>query len=240
MHSKPLIRIGSGLACSACLAASSLPATLALGDLRARTAARDLAARARAAGVPEEFEGKGFDSFVAETDRAAQVAQALEGYCAEFHAKRFKRKGFIFIGAPGTAKTHIACAMVQALLARGFSPKYTSLPRLTRELRAGFGRPGVAEGVVRAHVDADLLVLDEIDLHGASDHDYNTLYDIINTRYERHGYPTLAISNREIGRLNVDLDERVTSRILSGTQPMVFDWQGRRGDRALHAGGGSR
>lgn len=118
--------------------------------------------------------------------------------------------------------------MIHQLLEQGFSAAYMSLPSLTRQIRAAFGRNHVIDDILRKLCAVDLLVLDEIDLHGTSDNDYNMLYDIINSRYEKPGFPTLAISNRPVADLSADLDERVVSRLLAGTSPVVFDWVGQR------------
>ena len=110
-----------------------------------------------------------------------------------------------------------------------------SLPSLTRQIRAAFGRNRVVDDILQKLCNVDLLVLDEIDLHGTSDNDYNMLYDIINSRYEKPGYPTLAISNRPVADLSADLDERVVSRLLAGTSPVVFDWVGQRNVRKANS-----
>lgn len=228
VHDKEMVCLGERYVCAACLAAGSAGASEMMKNLRARMADSDFHRRIREAGIPTGFEGAGFGNFVAATPRARQVADVLSGYCANFESQRNVRSGFLFTGSPGTGKTHLGCAMVHALVEAGFHAVYASLPRFTSELRAGFGRQGVAEGLVASLSNADLLVLDEIDLHGTSDHDYNTLYDIVNARYERNGHPTLAISNRTAERLTNDLDERLVSRILAGSKAIVFDWPSRR------------
>jgi DNA replication protein DnaC len=199
-----------------------------VGGMRERMAESEYRRRWARAALPTGFAGCGFDNFVASTPRAGQVARVLEDYCLKFEVQRKVRSGFLFTGNPGTGKTHIACAMALAIVDQGLTAVYASLPRLIRQVRACYGRAGAVDALICNLVDADFLVLDELDLHGSSDNDYNMLYDVINARYERQGYPTLTISNRTLERLTTDLDERVISRILGGSKPILFDWPSRR------------
>ena len=230
-HNREMLRLGEKAMCPACLAASSAPATQVWNSLTERMAANDLHVRMQDAAIPHEFAGKTFADFNAETERASKLVQVLSDYSSSFASSRHKRKGFLFIGQPGTAKTHLACAMVTSIVEQGMRAGYVNLPRLTRDIRAAYGRTRGVEDLMRKLIAMDLLVVDEIDLHGTSDNDYNMLYDIINSRYEKPGCPTVAISNRSLDRLEQDLDERVVSRILAGTSPVVFDWPGRRETR---------
>lgn len=228
-HDRELVTLGTQSICPACMAGACAPATRMWDSLSERMATAEQQVRLKDAAIPDEFAGKDFATFQADTERAARVVQVLSSYCESFASTRHKRKGFLLVGQPGTAKTHLACAMVQSVVGQGFRGGYVNLPRLTREIRATYGRPRAGEGLLQKVMAFDLLIVDEIDLHGSSDNDYSTLYDIINTRYEKSGYPTVAISNRPLEHLLRDLDERIVSRILAGTSPILCDWPSRRG-----------
>jgi len=228
MHDKEMVHIGGSYECLACLADGSSGAAEMLKNLHSHMMDSEFRRRLNEARIPSGFTGAGFDNFVSLNPRALQIASVLRNYCANFDAQRNVRPGFLFTGNPGTGKTHLACAMVKSLVQAGFQAAYASLPRFTMELRSAYGRQGAVDALMSGLTSVDFLVLDEIDLHGSSDNDYNMLYDIINARYEREGFPTLAISNRTVERLTNDLDERLISRILGGSKPVVFDWVSRR------------
>lgn len=230
-HDREMLRLGGRMVCPACLSAASAPARTVHEAMVDRAAIHSLQLRVQAAGVPAEFAEKSFAEFVCESERSRKLAEFLSTYCASFDAWRHKRKGFLLIGQPGTAKTHLACSMVREIVLGGYRAAYVSLPRLTRDIRAAFGRPRGVDELLRRLIEVEFLVLDEIDLHGTSDADYNMLYDLINSRYEKAGYPTLAISNRPLDHLKRDLDERLVSRILAGTPPIQCDWKPRRDSR---------
>ncbi|ART57155.1 hypothetical protein CBP36_19810 (plasmid) [Acidovorax carolinensis] len=228
-HQTPMVRLGSGMECLACLAEVSAPARQRAIEFQSAVQAEKVRKRSREAAIPVGFQQCSFANFDASTPRAQQIAAAMSNYADNFATQRSIRTGFVFIGVPGNGKTHMACAMAQAIINRGFSAAYASLPRFTRELRSTYGRRGASDALTDRLIEADFLVLDEIDLHGSSDSDYNLLYDIVNARYESNSRPILAISNRSLDHLINDLDERVISRILGATKPIVFDWPSKRG-----------
>lgn len=216
------------MVCTSCMAAASAPALSRHEAFQARVEGAALAVRLRAVDIPHQLQDATFENFVADTPRAERIAGALSTYSRDFEQQRAKRSGFLFLGPQGTGKTHLACALMTNVVACGYSARYVTLPSFSREMRARFHRPADAAAYFEALVQADVLCLDEIDLHAPGDRDYAELYDLINRRYERPGYPVIAISNRDLDRLTVDLDERLISRLLGGTKPLVFDWPGRR------------
>jgi len=227
-HNREMRQIGPELVCPACLALASADSLRTMDSLAERQAARALEARLLQAQIPSRFEGATFEAWRPVSTRAAELCSVMTRFASGFATNRFKRSGFIFSGPPGTGKTHMACAILHSVVTRGFTGRYLSIPSFTRAVKASYGKSGQTDLLIRGAVDADFLVLDEIDLHGTSDVDYNVLYDIINSRYEREGAPVLVISNRPLERLVVDLDARIISRILGSQSPILFDWPSQR------------
>ncbi len=234
IHGTSMRALGTRAYCPVCTAALTAPLLSVYEGNRAHLAQSELDARILVSGIPEIFRNASFESFDADGPRAAQVAQALRNYSVHFATQRARRSGFVLTGPTGVGKTHLACAMLHEVMAQGFSARYVSLPRLTFEVRRTYKSQDSQDTVANLIADlvnCDLLVLDEIDLHGSSDSDYQMLYEIINGRYEAGGKPTVALSNRSASDLAEDLHERVMSRILCGTSPIACNWSDRRSSR---------
>lgn len=240
LHGRLMLSVGDKEYCPACLTAKSQLAIGLIGDVAERARQFDLDRRLRAANIPSRFADATFDTFCAETPKAETTKLAFKGYAEHFEQQRHARGGFIITGAPGTGKTHLAIAVARVVIAQGAQARYASLPDLTLQVRASYRESQsrrTAADIVSELVSPDLLILDEIDLHGSSDSDYQILYEIINGRYAAGGRPVLAISNRPLADLHIDLNERLTSRISSGFPAVVFDWPSQRDQRrAKHIG----
>jgi DNA replication protein DnaC len=235
-HGRPYRRVAGKDVCTACLAAGGQEASASVAAMKRRSADLDLRNRILQAQIPERFASVAFEAFQPPTPRAGRISAALLRFAEDFDVQRKHRSGFVFTGLYGTGKTHLACAMAHVLLQQGYRPAYASLPAFTRAIRAAYGRPGAPEAVVQRLVEADFTILDEVDLHGSSDNDYTELYNLINARYEVAGRTTVLISNRPIERLVSDLDERIISRVLGGTEAISFDWESRRRVPAANRG----
>lgn len=233
LHRQPMLSLLGRFACPACLATLSERARNEQAEMNQSLAGYASHRALESASVPVRFQAATFGSYVPSTETAALVNEALHTYSKNFQRTRNNRSGFIFLGPPGTGKTHLACAMISQIVSEGFTSMYLSVPRFTKDVKAAYGKPGHVSAMVSKLTKVDFLVLDEIDLHGTTDSDYNLLYDIVNTRYERTGAPTAAISNRDIEKLTIDLDERLISRILGASKPIYFDWKSERDNKLL-------
>lgn len=225
-HQKEVQRLGTATFCSQCLAEVSVIQQKIADNLDERLLIKKWDVERNKSCIPERFKESSFKNFQSESIRATALCRLLEAYVFNFTEQSTLRTGFVFTGLQGRGKTHLACAMANGLMYEGYSARYANLPKLTQRARKtyrGNSDESVSD-IVEELVETDFLILDEVDLHGSSDADYQMLYDIINGRYEKPGYPTLLISNMPIEKLNIDLNERLISRVLSGSPAIVFDW----------------
>ena len=190
--------------------------------------------RIEGAGIPYRFWEKGFDDF-----HAAAAAQKRALTIAQRYAERFDRVAragtcLVFTGRPGTGKTHLACALVKALLLAGRTAEFTSVYRCLRRIKTTW-RAGAAEteqDVLRHFAELDLLALDEVGMQFGSDAEKLLLFEVVNSRYEAVK-PTLLISNAAPAELENYLGARLVDRLTENGGTFVsFEWESARGSPA--------
>lgn len=165
---------------------------------RAEWRKQELVRRANASGIPVEYQSAEIKAFCSEQN---EVCERLQGFADNFEKVLSVGANVILHGDIGTGKTHLACAVGNALLNRDFNVQYTTLYRACAFVKEAWnsGEAGDTElKRIRQLIEPDLLIVDEIRIQ--RDHDMPIITELFDGRYSQRK-PTIVISNFEPERL---------------------------------------
>lgn len=95
-----------------------------------------------------------------------------------------RRENVLFVGNPGTGKSHLAIALAAAACAKGYRVRFARVTELVTQLIEARDEHGLM-GLKARLAKLDLLVLDELGYVPASKIGAELLFDVISTAYER-------------------------------------------------------
>lgn len=192
---------------------------------------RDRAAAAEArhqrmladARIPAHFRGKTFDSFVAETDAQRHVVTTARDFAERFEDHLAKGLGLVMSGRPGNGKTHLAAAILQAVLTP--EVRYTTALDLVRAVRDTWRRDSDrSELQLLGYLERlDLLVIDEIGMQYGTDGEQTILFDVLDRRC-REVRPTILLTNQDKAGFKQFVGERTFDRLTETCRWVAFDW----------------
>ncbi|AIR71447.1 hypothetical protein NM75_09110 [Dickeya fangzhongdai] len=132
----------------------------------------------------------------------------------------------VMTGRPGTGKTHLAVAVMRALIERHDVDTYmTTAQRIIRAMRDSWrqGSDRTEYDVLSFYCEKDLLVIDEIGMQHGTDSERLLVSEVINTRYERM-LPNILISNHTRAEMDGFLGYRAMDRVMESSAVLIFDW----------------
>jgi DNA replication protein DnaC len=231
-----------GQVCPHCLTERQSVLSEKLAQERSEQEAKKLKERLRQAGIPPLFEEASFETYEALIEESRYCLEVMMRYADQFDSilAESPATGAILVGNPGTGKTHLACSLIRALIQKGHSARYASIPALLSELReANRGSHDTnVTGLIRQLSSVQLLVLDEYGIHTQQAVDYQLLFQLIDARY-RNNFPTIMLTNVHLEEVSRELDERFLERIRGRyVTELVFDWNSwreKRGVQVIHS-----
>lgn len=181
--------------------------------------------------IPPRFQNKTFRNFIVVDNSQRAVFDFMYDYC--MHADEVCESGqsLIFLGRPGTGKTHLACATLTEFRHFGHTGLFTSVARMIRTIRDTWGTQESERAAIDRFSSVDLLVIDEVGVQAGSDNERNILFSVLNERYE-NVKPTILISNETLSSFKDFIGERIFDRFReNGGRAFVFDWPSFRGSK---------
>lgn len=192
--------------------------------LAARAAAR-LQTMLGQARIPARFIGRTFDTFVADSEAKQRALTVAREFAENFDEHYRAGSSLVFLGKPGTGKSHLAAAILQAIMP-AHCGLYVTCMQVVRAVRNSWRKDSErSEAEVFAEfARVPLLVMDEVGVQYGTEGEQTVLFEVLDRRY-REMTPTLLLTNQNMPGLKQFLGERVHDRLAETARAVVFDWE---------------
>lgn len=194
----------------------------------------ELSVKLGSALIPRRFQGKTFDSYVADTDQQKAALAKCVSYAENFDEHKRAGRCMLLLGKPGTGKTHLSIAIANHIMVTtDYTAVYRTLGGILQDIRETYDdhSPTNEGWILKGLISPSLLVLDEIGAskEKPSEFELTTLFAIINGRYEKE-LPTVIVSNLGPKELAASIGERSADRLREGGVIVLpFTWESQRG-----------
>lgn len=160
----------------------------------------------------ERFSKSTFESFLDRNGSETAYKVAVK-YVKTF--KEWNGESLMLWGEPGNGKTHLAAAIVNELSKKGYILVFQSVPELLQRIRSTFNSENKENEtqIMRALLECDLLILDDIGAEKTTEWVEEKLFNIIDGRYRKE-LPTLYTSNLEPKELKNQVGKRSYDRMV--------------------------
>jgi DNA replication protein DnaC len=186
-------------------------------------------ARLNQAGIPALFRDRTFANYKCKTQAQELAWERFHSFAASFRNHLKSGTVLVGMGKVGTGKSHLACAVANDVMARGYTAYYTSTARLFTKIRGTWAKSSEIseEQLLRQFEQIDLMILDEVGLQRGTDDEQRTLHELLEAR-RLNCKPTILLTNLDGANLKGYLGERFLDRLSESGVSVKFDWESHR------------
>ena len=135
-------------------------------------------------------------------------------------------RGLLFMGPAGVGKTHLAVAIIKGLIGKGFGGVFCEFGSLLKEIQDSYNPISKSSElkVLAPVYETDVLVLDELGATIPTDWVRDTMYQIINKRYNDRKLTIFTTNYSDARRSDRDqvLEDRIGTRLRSRLYEMCI------------------
>lgn len=181
-------------------------------------------ARLDEAAVPLRFANRTLDNFKAETPDQLRALSISRDFVADWRATQKKGAWLVFSGLPGTGKSHLAIAILQAVMP-GVVGRYMTCMELIQTIRSTWRKDSEESEteLLAMLTNIPLLVLDEIGVQYGTESEQHHLFDVLDRRY-REMQPTILLTNQNKEGFRQFVGDRVYDRMTEVARWVPFEW----------------
>jgi len=95
-----------------------------------------------------------------------------------------EKKNIVFIGSPGTGKTHLSIGVGIKALAKGYKVLFTAVSEMLQQLHLSKADNSFYQKL-KQYLDPDLLILDELGFKKMPGYSADDFFEVISKRYEK-------------------------------------------------------
>jgi DNA replication protein DnaC len=151
-------------------------------------------------------------------------------FCNSIGDNLERGRSAVFLGSPGTGKTHLAVGILRHVLEKGGTGKYTTAIDLLARVKSTYN-PNATETetvALAVFILPDLLVIDEMGRNSDTTYSTQQLFHVLNCRYNEFK-STILISNMSKAEFQKLIGEALTDRIReNGGRAFEFNWASQR------------
>lgn len=176
--------------------------------------------------IPPRFTNNSIKGWKIMCNQSEEVRNQMAHFINNFDEVKKKGTSFLFTGETGVGKTHMATAIANNLMMKGYSAMYiSSLNFISRMKRAWTASAVESEDeIVETFMPFDLLVIDELGKGTLDAKEKGMIFRLIDRRHEENK-PMIGISRYPEKKLGELIEPDTIRRLKSGGGRTInFDW----------------